>query len=108
MTLLQSIALRIALCSGGLILTSCTPSVEISTLNAQSINQSVTVTGTVVTIAPMLNQVVYEMEEKGQSIWILTRQTPPKLGSRVTVSGKIRFESIAPDNVEMAHLYIEE
>ena len=109
---LRTVALRTVLCSGMLILSSCTPAVEISTLNSQSVNQSVnqsvTVTGTVVTIAPMLNQVVYEMEEKGQSIWILTRQTPPKLGSRVTVSGKIRFESIASDNTEIAHLYIEE
>ena len=105
---MRTAALGIALCSGVLMLTSCTPAVEISTLNSQSINQSVTVTGTVVTIAPMLNQVVYEMEEKGQSIWILTRQTPPKLGSKVTVSGQIRFESIAPDNIEIAHLYIEE
>ena len=108
MILLRSIALRIALCSGVLMLTSCAPTAEISTLNPQSVNQSVTVTGTVVTIAPMLNQVVYEMEEKGQSIWVLTRQAPPKLGSTVTVSGKVRFESIAPDNVEIAHLYIEE
>ena len=91
-----------------LMLTSCAPAVEISTLNPQSVNQSVTVTGKVVTIAPMLNQVVYEMTEKEQSIWILTRKTPPKLGSMVTVSGKVRFESIAPDSVETAHLYIEE
>ena len=105
---LRIVALRIALCSGVLILTSCAPTVEISTLNPQSVNQSVQVTGKVITIAPMLNQVVYEMEEKGQSIWILTRQTPPKLGSTVTVSGKVRFESIAQDNVEVAHLYIEE
>ncbi len=89
-------------------LTSCAPTVEISTLNPQSVNQSVQVTGKVITIAPMLNQVIYELEEKGQSVWVLTRQTPPKLGSTVTVSGKVRFESIAQENAEIAHLYIEE
>ena len=108
MILLRSIALSIALCSGVLMLTSCAPAVEISTLSPQSVNQSVTVTGKVVTIAPMLNQVVYEMTEKDQSIWILSRKTAPKLGSVVTVSGTVRFESIAPDSVEIAHLYIEE
>lgn len=108
MILLRSIALRIALCSGAMMLTSCAPTVEVSTLKPQSVNQSVQVTGKVIAIAPMLNQVMYELEEKGQSIWILTRQTPPKLGTQVTVSGKVRFESIALDKSEIAHLYIEQ
>ena len=102
------VALRIALYSGMLILTSCAPTVEVSTLNSQSINQSVQVTGKVVTIAPMLNQVMYELEEKGQRVWVLTRQAPPKLGTQVTVSGKVRFDSIALDKAEIAHLYIEQ
>jgi hypothetical protein len=109
MVLLRPIVAGIALLVGSLVLTSCAPTVEISSLTPQSANQSVQVTGKVITIAPMLNQVAYELEDKnGNSIWILTRKTPPKVESEVTASGTVKFDSIAQDNLEIAQIYIEE
>jgi uncharacterized membrane protein len=112
MVLLRPIVAGIALLVGSLVLTSCAPTVgivEISSLTPQSVNQSVQVTGKVITIAPMLNQVAYELQDKnGNSIWILTRKTPPKVESEVTASGTVKFDSIVQDNLEIAQIYIEE
>ncbi len=105
----RPIAAGIALSVASAILTSCAPTVEISNLSPQSANQSVQVTGKVVTIAPMINQSAYEIQDKaGNTIWILTKKTPPKVESEVTASGKVKFDSIAPDNLEIAQVYIEE
>lgn len=109
MVLLRPIVAGIALLGSSLILASCSPLVEISSLTPQSVNQSVQVTGKVITIAPMVNQAAYELQDKnGHSIWILTRKTPPKVESEVTASGTVKFESIAQDNFELAQVYIEE
>ncbi len=109
MVLLRPIAAGIALFMGSLVLTSCAPTVEISSLTPQSIHQSVQVTGKVITIAPMINQSAYELQDKnGNSIWILTRKTPPKIESEVTASGKVKFDSIVEETLELAQIYIEE
>jgi predicted phage gp36 major capsid-like protein len=109
MVLLRSIVAGIAFLVGSLILTSCAPTVEIASLTPQSANQSVQVTGKVITIAPMINQAAYELQDKnGNSIWILTRKTLPKVESEVTASGKVKFDSIAEENQELAQVYIEE
>jgi uncharacterized membrane protein len=105
----RPIAAGIAFSVASVILTSCAPTAEISSLSPQSVNQSVQVSGKVVTIAPMINQAAYEIQDKaGNTIWILTKKTPPKLESEITASGKVKFDSIAPDNIEIAQIYIEE
>jgi uncharacterized membrane protein len=109
MKVFRPIAAGITLSVASVILTSCSTTTEISTLSPQSVNQSVQVSGKVTTIAPMLNQAAYEIQDKaGNSIWILTKKTPPKIESEVTASGKVKFDSIAPDNIEIAQIYIEE
>jgi uncharacterized membrane protein len=109
MNVFRPIAAGIAFSVASVILTSCSTTIEISTLSPQSVNQPVQVTGKVVTIAPMINQAAYEIQDKtGNTIWILTKKTPPKLESEITASGKVKFDSIAPDNLEIAQVYIEE
>lgn len=89
--------------------TSCASLTSISALTPQSKDQRVTVQGKVVTIAPMMNQSAYEVQDpQGNSIWVLTSRTPPQLQSDVSATGTVKFESIVVEGQEIGQVYVEE
>lgn len=89
---------------------SCAPpATEITTITPQAAEQTVTVRGKVITIAPLINQAAYEVQDaQGNSIWVLTRGKAPQLQSEVNATGKVKFESIAVDGIELAQVHLEE
>jgi RecJ-like exonuclease len=91
-------------------LASCAPIVPIADVQTQPLDQSIQVKGKVITLAPMINQTAYELQDdRGTTVWILnTRKTGPKVGDEVTVSGKVKFESIPVDGQELGEKYLEE
>ncbi len=91
-----------------LFLTSCAATVPIANFNNQPLGQSVQVKGKVITVAPMINQSAYEIQDDRGTVWILTKKQPPKLDSEVSVTGKVKFESIPVEGEELADRYLEE
>lgn len=89
-------------------MTGCAPTVPIADISTQPIGQSIQVRGKVVTVAPMINQSAYEIQDDRGSLWILSQKQPPKLETDVTVTGKVKFESIQVDGQELAERYLEE
>lgn len=91
-----------------LLLTSCAATIPSSDVRNQPLDQSVQVKGKVITVAPMINQSAYELQDDRGTVWILTKKQPPKLDSEVTATGKVKFESIQVEGEELADRYLEE
>ncbi len=91
-----------------LFLTSCAATVPIADISQKPLDQSIQVKGKVITVAPMINQSAYELQDDRGTVWILTKKQPPKLDSEVTATGKVKFESIQVEGEELADRYLEE
>lgn len=101
-------SLNIMLLLGTIALTSCAPTVSTSNIQSQSPDQSVQIKGKVITIAPMIKQVAYEVQDGEGSIWVMSQKQPPKLDSEISTTGKVKFESIQVEGQEIAERYILE
>ncbi len=93
---------------GTIALSSCAPTVPTSSIQTQPADQQVQVKGKVITVAPMINQVAYEVQDSGGSIWVMSQKQPPKLYSEISIAGKVKFESIQVEGQEIAERYILE
>ncbi len=89
-------------------LTSCAATIPSSDLQNQPLGQSVQIKGKVITVAPMINQAAYEIQDDRGTVWILTKKKPPQLDSETTATGKVKFESIQVEGEELADRYLEE
>lgn len=101
-------ALSIVVLLGTIALSSCAPTVSTSTIQIQPLGKTVEVKGKVITVAPMINQVAYEVQDSVGSIWVISQKQPPKLDSEISVAGKVKFESIQVEGQEIAERYILE
>ncbi|WP_416672748.1 hypothetical protein [Egbenema bharatensis] len=71
-------------------------------------NQTVQLQGTVVDRAPMIDAVVYQLQDGTGEIWVLSADPEVEPGDRVRVQGTVRFEQIAIEDLELGEAYIEE
>lgn len=100
--------LNIMLLLGTIALSSCAPTVSTATIQTQPPDQAVQVKGKVITVAPMINQVAYEVQDSSGAIWVISQKQPPKLDSEISIAGKVKFESIQVEGQEIAERYILE
>lgn len=66
------------------------PATTIASLAQKAEGATVTVEGKVRTIAPLVEQAVYEVQDESGSIWVLTDDRPPPQNAQVKVHGTIR------------------
>ncbi len=104
----SKIALTSLVLVGTIALSSCVPTVSTSTIQTQPLGQTVEVKGKVITIAPMISQVAYEVQDSAGSIWVMSQKQPPKLDSEIIIVGQVKFESIQVEGQEIAERYILE
>lgn len=72
-------------------------------------NAVVTLRGKVQTIAPLVGNAVYQLEDASGSIWILTSNPElPKVGDILLVKGQTRYELILLGGQDRGELYIQE
>ncbi len=100
--------MNITVILGTIALSSCTPTVSTSTIQMQLPGQTVQVKGKVITVAPMINQVAYEVQDSDGSIWVMSQKQPPRLDTEISTIGKVKFESIQVEGQEIAERYILE
>ncbi|ABG53177.1 hypothetical protein Tery_4171 [Trichodesmium erythraeum IMS101] len=75
------------------------------------IDNQVYLKGVVEGRAPFLETGAYELTDSTGSIWILTRAELPKIGAKITIKGKIHYQSIVVPqlgNKDVGDFYIEE
>jgi hypothetical protein len=83
------------------------PATAIESLNRQKENSAVVVAGRVVTVAPLIGRVAYEVQDATGTIWVLAPQAPAA-NSEVKVHGTLRFESVRIENQETSEVYIQQ
>ena len=71
-------------------------------------NETVQLRGTVVDRAPMIDAVVYQLQDETGEIWVLSAEPGVERGDRLLVRGTVRFESILIEELELGEAYIEE
>ncbi|PSB05801.1 hypothetical protein C7B76_30760 [filamentous cyanobacterium CCP2] len=64
--------------------------------------------GTVVDRAPMIEAVMYQLQDETGEIWVLSAEPGVERGDRLLVRGTVRFESILIEELELGEAYIEE
>lgn len=102
---LKQISLGIVLLS----LASCrTPLISIEDISSNKIGKIVYLTGTVVHLAPLLDNAAYQIEDPTGEIWVVTTQNPPKLGQQIEVKGKIEYQSLPFAERELGDFYLVE
>ncbi len=75
------------------------------------IDNQVYLKGTVESRAPFIETGAYELTDNTGSIWVFTTAELPKIGTEITIKGKIRYQSIVVSelgNQDVGDFYIEE
>jgi hypothetical protein len=75
------------------------------------IENQVYLKGIVESRAPFLETGAYQLADNTGSIWIFTTAELPKIGTKITIKGKIRYQSIVVPqlgNKDVGDFYIEE
>ncbi|MDJ0516695.1 MAG: hypothetical protein QNJ74_10730 [Trichodesmium sp. MO_231.B1] len=75
------------------------------------VDNQVYLKGTVESRAPFIETGAYELTDDTGSIWIFTTAELPKIGTEITIKGKIRYQSIIVSelgNQDVGDFYIEE
>jgi len=75
------------------------------------IDNPVYLKGTVESSAPFIETGAYELTDNTGSIWIFTTAELPKIGTEITIKGKIRYQSIIVSELgdrDVGDFYIEE
>lgn len=85
------------------------PIASIRDLQAQgNTNNSVSIKGKVVNIAPLVEHTAYQVQDSSGSIWVLTTQTPPKQGDEVAIEGMIKYQSIPIEGIDFGEVYLQQ
>ena len=70
--------------------------------------KSVYLTGKVTHLAPFVDLAAYQIEDQTGNVWVVTSETPPKVGKMVTIKGKIEYQSLPFDQQELGGFYLVE
>jgi hypothetical protein len=80
----------------------------IRSLKADKSNTTVYIQGKVEKHAPLLKKHVYQLDDNTGKIWVLTNKDNLRVGSRVTVKGQLKYQSIPLAGRELGEFYVEE
>lgn len=64
--------------------------------------------GKVTRQVPLVDWTMYQLQDSTGSIWVLARKTELQLADRVTIQGKVHYQSIPINSKEFGEIYIEE
>lgn len=81
---------------------------KIGDIQKQSLTTTVYLKGNVVKKVPLLNALVYQLEDASGSVWVLTQNRLIQLGDELTVKGKVHYQSIPIEGQDLGAIYIEE
>ena len=81
---------------------------KIGEIQKQSLTTTVYLKGNVVKKVPLLNALVYQLEDASGSILVLTQNRLIQLGDELTVKGKVHYQSIPIEGQDLGAIYIEE
>jgi hypothetical protein len=69
-----------------------TPSEAINTILQKAEGETMVIAGKVGTIAPLIGQVAFEVQDNTGAVWVLSDSRPPSPNSQVKIHGIIRTQ----------------
>ncbi|MCC0177458.1 hypothetical protein I4641_10765 [Waterburya agarophytonicola K14] len=84
------------------------PHISIEQISPKKIGKIVYLTGKVVHLAPFVDNTAYQIEDITGKIWIITTQQAPKLGQKISIKGKIEYQSLPFADRELGDFYLVE
>jgi hypothetical protein len=84
------------------------PLSAIANLREREKGSIVVIQGTVGQSAPFIGSAAYQVQDKTGTIWIRTTNPVPPPGKTITIRGKIDYQSILVDNLEVGEIYLVE
>lgn len=87
----------------------CGPSpLSLADISAKKVGKTAILTGTVVSLAPLVDNTAYQIKDPTGKIWVTTTQNPPQIGQQVEVKGTIEYQSLPVGDRELGEFYIVE
>ena len=83
-------------------------STAIDSLGADRAEERVSVSGKVTQRVALLDGWLYQIQDNSGSLWVSTNRSEPTVGDRATVSGIVKYEAIAVDEIDASEVYLEE
>lgn len=69
---------------------------------------TITVTGVVQQIVPLLERTAYQLEDASAAIWVISEATPPAMGESLKVTARVQYHNIPMGSEENLELYLIE
>ena len=90
------------------ILIGCKPSqISIAQISEKKVGKTVYLTGKVVHLAPFVDNAAYQIEDSTGRTWVVSDKKPA-LGQRITIEGKIEYQSLPFAERELGDFYVVE
>ena len=84
------------------------PQISIEQISDKKVGKTVYLTGKVVHLAPFVDNAAYQIEDPTGRAWVVTTITPPKLGQKISIKGKIEYRSLPFAKRELGDFYLIE
>ncbi|MGB7087296.1 MAG: hypothetical protein WBD47_17190 [Phormidesmis sp.] len=85
--------------------------VPISSLTAEKVDETVTISGRVIRREPILAGWLYQIEDDTGELWVLSNQSnsavEPEADQIAIVEGIVRYEPIVVEEIDASELYLE-
>ncbi|MDB9527602.1 hypothetical protein PN498_16520 [Oscillatoria sp. CS-180] len=82
--------------------------VTIENLSSDQVSQTIQVEGTVLKQAPLLEGVLYQIEDATGQLWILSSESLPDVGASLRVRGVLQYEPIVISGADIGEYYLQE
>jgi len=81
---------------------------SVAEVSQQKIDKTVSLTGKVVLVSPLIDRAAYQIEDATGKIWVVTTQNLPELGQPISIKGQIKYQSLPFAEQELGELYLVE
>lgn len=81
---------------------------SVAEVSQQKIDKTVSLTGKVVHVSPLIDRAAYQIEDATGKIWVVTTQNLPELGQPISIKGQIKYQSLPFAEQELGELYLVE
>lgn len=71
-------------------------------------NKNVTINGIVKKIVPLAGSIAYQVEDNTGTIWVVSENKPPQIGSKIVIKGIREYQSIPIGEQELGEYYVVE
>ena len=96
----------------GILLSSligCKPSlISVEQISQKRVSKTAYLTGKVVHLAPLVDNTAYQIEDPTGRAWVVTTKESPILGQKISIKGKIEYQSLNFGEQELGDFYVVE